>query len=172
MSEEEKPKPERRCETCRFWNGVGDSGECRRYPPAPNHAYQMVLGLLGILDRHQTDPAGETCGNYIGTFPGTFNDHWCGEWKAKGLPLEDQAELVRLRAWRRDRDWEAFRKCLSVRATKALDKLLIQDFEKLLATNPDDLMPHCGMTGLVDIARLLRAAGFGPLESGWPRDAD
>jgi hypothetical protein len=74
-----KPKTER-CETCRFWRGVNDSGngECRRKPPA------ILADLLGpdatIAARGDCADTGSLF-EYASRFPVTFQLDWCGEFE-------------------------------------------------------------------------------------------
>lgn len=56
---------DKRCGTCRYWDFYQeDEGYCRRYPPFP------VMGKL------------------FGQYPGTVEDHWCGEWQEFSIPNE------------------------------------------------------------------------------------
>lgn len=52
---------EESCGNCRFWLGdCGPAGKCRRNPPV-------------VLNENGKCP-----------FPVSWNDQWCGEWRAKG----------------------------------------------------------------------------------------
>ncbi len=80
---------EERCENCRFWSVLTtdeddpwDRRQCRRYPPAIISG-QYPAGLA-ISENGDTDSWTE---QLTGVFPITFKDHWCGEWKAKPLPV-------------------------------------------------------------------------------------
>lgn len=59
-----------RCETCKWWDSIGESGACRRNPP-------QVIGIC--VD-------GEAADN--GWWPYTNFDDFCGEWTlAPGLGI-------------------------------------------------------------------------------------
>jgi hypothetical protein len=50
------------CETCRYWDGVGDGlGRCRRYPPSGGTLKPTTTGPLAL---HVVTPAAEWCGEF------------------------------------------------------------------------------------------------------------
>lgn len=59
-----------KCKTCKYWNGTSESdyGECLRYPPVV-----VTDKPDGYAD------VGEEPVDYLGVFPCSFLDVWCGE---------------------------------------------------------------------------------------------
>jgi len=87
--------PAERCETCRFWRDRNDgegNGWCRRYPPTPDSATDVIYALE-IIQRGPVVKNGEiwSVADQLANFHGfgsatrpapSFGD-WCGEWQAK-----------------------------------------------------------------------------------------
>lgn len=89
------------CATCRFWkpNSVntdpgetdGGCGDCRRYPPVIDVAFNLKSLALAYLrpypdsspldNLENSDTHGE-----IAHFPTTDDRDWCGEWREKDVP--------------------------------------------------------------------------------------
>src|SRR5882724_6635463 len=71
----------RNCRNCHCWvpiEHIGDTGECRRFPPSvvPDYTLKRVEMMAGkpkiLID--------QITSNRSGVFPMTGGSTWCGEW--------------------------------------------------------------------------------------------
>jgi hypothetical protein len=86
MSEGGAEGREERCELCRFWDGSGEVGACRRYPPVLNHYY-----LTTVQPNPRNSDAGDevsdaACSDVAWFWPITGRDLWCGEFRSVPPP--------------------------------------------------------------------------------------
>ena len=85
MNEEKRKE---RCDTCRFWIGLGnsESGKCHRYPPVINPAVAAKIAEENPEDDSIT-LGFEHASPKLFHSPVTWDDDFCGEWQAKQVPL-------------------------------------------------------------------------------------
>ena len=57
-----RSRKDERCETCDWWEGDEEFGDCRRNPPF------LTRGKTALY-------------KYRGIWPETYKRNWCGEWK-------------------------------------------------------------------------------------------
>ena len=133
------------CDNCRFWRGGDDPvelGHCHRHaPPA-------------VTQEKPNEDARE----YLGEWPVTVFDDWCGEWEASRskLPLELPLNNTEL----------------SVRAQNVCEGLGIATVGELIEKSGRELYytRNCGHATVREFADLIRELGGEPPES-WLRPA-
>ena len=87
MTDKTAPKPEERCEVCRFALPDGDNFDCRRYPPQMmvmnSQSHPIIKQDVKSGGAPQVVGTEQAAMGVSGRFPTMTAVGWCGEWQPK-----------------------------------------------------------------------------------------